>query len=103
MIVRLTHIDGKLPNLALMKISAEHKRRGDTVVLTKDVDRGMFEPAYDRVYGSAIFAYAHSLSRVERFKTAFPAAILGGTHNRADPVTVETVLGISEAGSRSTT
>jgi hypothetical protein len=96
MIVRLTHIDGKLPNLALMKIAAEHRRRGDTIVFTKDVERGMFEAAYDRVYGSAIFAYDHSLARVERFKAAFPDAILGGTHNRAKPITVEAVLGISE-------
>jgi hypothetical protein len=96
MIVRLTHIDGKLPNLALMKIAAEHRRRGDSIVFTKDAERGMFEPAYDRVYGSAIFAYDQSLARVERFKRAFPDAILGGTHNRADPVTVEAVLGIEE-------
>lgn len=96
MIVRLTHIDGKLPNLALMKIAAEHRRRGDEVVLTKHVERGMFEPAYDRVYGSAIFAYEATLAKVARFKREFPDAILGGTHNIADPTTVEAVLGISE-------
>ena len=94
MIIRITQIDGKLPNLALMKIAAEHKRRGDTVILTKDVERGMFEPAYDRVYGSAIFAYSQSLKRVAAFKHEFPDAILGGTHNTADPTTVETILGI---------
>ena len=30
--VRLTHIDGKLPNLALMKIAAVHRGRGDEIV-----------------------------------------------------------------------
>jgi hypothetical protein len=55
--VRLTHIDGKLPNLALMKIAHYHRLRGDEMVLTKDVRRGQFEPEYDRIYGSAIFAF----------------------------------------------
>ena len=95
-IVRLTHIDGKLPNLALMKIAAEHRRRGDSVVFTKHVERSMFEPTYDRVYGSAIFAYDHSLARVATLKREFPNAIVDGTHNLANPVTVEAVLGIEE-------
>ena len=29
--VRLTHIDGKLPNLALMKLSHWHRAQGDQV------------------------------------------------------------------------
>ena len=95
-IVRLTHIDGKLPNLALMKIAAEHRRRGDSVVFTKHVERSTFEPTYDRVYGSAIFAYDHSLARVATLKREFPNAIVGGTHNLANPVTVEAVLGVEE-------
>jgi hypothetical protein len=95
-IVRLTHIDGKLPNLALMKIAAEHRRRGDSVVFTKHVERSRFEPTYDRVYGSAIFAYDHSLARVATLKREFPNAIVGGTQNLANPITVEAVLGIEE-------
>ena len=95
-IVRLTHIDGKLPNLALMKIAAEHRRRGNSVVFTKHVERSTFEPTYDRVYGSAIFAYDHSLARVAILKREFPNAIVGGTHNLANPITVEAVLGIEE-------
>ena len=31
MIVRVTQLDGKLPNLALMRISAWHRSRGDEV------------------------------------------------------------------------
>ena len=91
-IVRLTHIDGKLPNLALMKIAAEHRRRGDSVVFTKHVERSTFEPTYDRVYGSAIFAYDHPLARVATLKREFPNAIVGGTaqprqsgHRRGGP------------------
>jgi len=48
--VRLTHIDGKLPNLALMKIAHHHRTRGDRITLTKDVRRALSEPEYDRVY-----------------------------------------------------
>ena len=74
MIVRLTQLDGKLPNLALMKLSHYHKSKGDTVVFEKSVTRGMFEPdAYDLVYGSTIFT--SSYKKVELFKTNFPFAI----------------------------
>jgi hypothetical protein len=92
--VRLTHIDGKLPNLALMKIAHHHRAHGDQITLTKDVCRGLFEPDYDRVYGSAIFAY--STRRVAEFRAQFPQAIVGGTWNTADNTTVEQVLGTEE-------
>src|SRR5258708_34769134 len=75
--VRLTQIDGALPNLALMKLSHFHRSRGDEVHFTRSMDRDLFEPAYDCVYGSAIFDF--SGDRLERFKTAWPDAIIGGT------------------------
>lgn len=77
MIVRLTQLDGKLPNLALMKLSHWHKTQGDEVFFTRNASRGMFEEQYDRVYGSAIFTFSQNV--VERFKHQFPEAILGGT------------------------
>lgn len=88
MIVRLTQIDGALPNLALMKLSHWHKARGDEVVFKRSVEkpnqpdeshiaRDMFEPDYDRVYGSAIFQF--SQLRVMKFLRQFPDAIIGGT------------------------
>jgi hypothetical protein len=33
--VRLTHIDGKLPNIALMKIAAHHRAQNDEITFTK--------------------------------------------------------------------
>lgn len=75
--VRITHIDGKLPNMALMAISAYHRAKGDEVYFTRDVERGLFEPEYGKVYGSCIFQF--SAHRLHRFKTAFPEAIVGGT------------------------
>ncbi len=75
--VRITQLDGSLPNLALMRLSAWHKSRGDDVQFSADPQRGMFEPDYDRVYGSAIFDF--SRADAERLKAEFPGAIVGGT------------------------
>ena len=75
--VRLTQIDGALPNLALMKLAHWHQARGDEVVVTRDVERGLFDPAYDKVYGSAIFKF--SQLRLMRFQRAWPEAVVGGT------------------------
>lgn len=90
MIVRLTHIDGKLPNLALMKLSHWHKARGDEVHFSRKVRRGMFEPAYDLVYGSTIFEASARL--VEEFRKQFPGASVGGTGS-GDLATVEATIG----------
>lgn len=88
--IRLTHIDGKLPNLALMKLSHWHKSQGDDVYLSRKVQREMFEPDYDIVYGSCIFAFSHKI--LDRFKKEFPQAIIGGTGN-GTLNTVEQLIG----------
>lgn len=88
--VRITQIDGTLPNLALMRLAAFHRAQGKEVVFSRSVRRGMFEPAYDRVYGSAIFKF--SADRIARFQQEFPDAVVGGTGS-GSTVTVETVVG----------
>jgi hypothetical protein len=88
--VRLTHIDGKLPNLALMKLAHWYKSQGDEVRLERTPSPSMFEPTYDRVYGSAIFEWSRPV--IERFKAAFPDALVGGT-GTGDWATVEQVTG----------
>jgi hypothetical protein len=75
--VRITHIDGKLPNLALMRLSAWHRAQGDRVHFSRSLTRELGEPAYDRVYGSAIFT--KSAGEIEAFQNEFPDATLGGT------------------------
>ena len=75
--VRITQIDGKLPNLALMRLAAFHRARGDEIVFTRSVRHSLFEPEYTHVYGSAIFKF--SAARIEKLKAAFPQAIIGGT------------------------
>jgi hypothetical protein len=90
--VRLTQIDGKLPNLALMKLAYYHRQRGDTVHFSKHIHRDMLEPDYDAVYGSAIFSF--SGARVAQFLNEFPDAVVGGTYNTSDNRTIEQVLGL---------
>jgi hypothetical protein len=75
--VRLTQIDGSLPNLALMKLSHWHKAHGHEVVYTRRSERDLLEGDYDVVYGSAVFKF--SAAKIERFLNAWPNAILGGS------------------------
>jgi hypothetical protein len=91
--VRITQLDGKLPNLALMKLSSWHKSRGDEVTFTRDARRDMFEPDYDRVYGSTIFAF--SAPKIARFLADWPNAILGGTGSGSTQ-TVDAITGEHE-------
>ena len=92
--VRLTHIDGKLPNLALMKLSHWHRAQGDEVTLARTPSPSMFEPQYDLVYGSSIFQWS-SGKVVKALREAFPDAIIGGTGTDT-VVTVEQALGLEE-------
>jgi len=75
--VKLVQIDGKLPNLALMQIASWHKAKGDDVTLTRETSHDLFEPAYDRVYGSAIFKF--SADKIARLRASYPHAVIGGT------------------------
>lgn len=91
--VRLTQIDGKLPNLALMKLAYWHKSNGDDVVFERGITKGLFEPEYDVVYGSAIFT--SSEKKIEQFKKNFPSAVVGGTGYDMN-IKVENLIGCGE-------
>src|SRR5262245_50349859 len=91
MIVRLTQLDGKLPNLALMHLAQHWRQRGAQLAFSRRPERDMIEPEYDHVYGSAIFSY--SAAAVSEFKQSFPNAVVGGTWNLADRTTVEDTVG----------
>jgi hypothetical protein len=54
--VLLIQVDGKLPNLALMKLAHWHRSQGHRVTLIRRRRRDLFDPAYDTVYASAIFS-----------------------------------------------
>lgn len=93
--IRLTQIDGALPNLALMKLAHWHRQRGDSVTVTRQIERDLFEPQFDRVYGSAIFKF--SAERIERFKQQWPIAIVGGTGTDST-ASVEDITGPEHRG-----
>ena len=61
--VRITQLDGKLPNLALMKLSHWHKSKGDEVYFTRSARKEVFENDYDVVYGSTIFQFSEKNSK----------------------------------------
>lgn len=75
--IRLTQLDGSLPNLALMKLAHWHRAKGDWVVFTRQIERDLFEPSYDCVYGSVIFKF--SQDKLMQFQRQWPGAIIGGT------------------------
>jgi hypothetical protein len=88
--VKLVQIDGKLPNLALMQLSAWHKARGDAVTFTRETHHDLFDEPFGRVYGSAIFKF--SADKVARLRASYPDAIIGGTGSDS-VTTVEAVTG----------
>ncbi len=75
--VRVTQLDGSLPNLALMRLSAWHKAQGDEVFWERGTHRQLWEPDYDAVYASAIFEYTQKAAA--KFKRQFPNALVGGS------------------------
>lgn len=79
--VLLLQIDGKLPNIALMRLSAHHHASGDEVEFrhapnTRSVERGFWDD-HDAVYASAIFEKSRPIA--DRLKQVRPDAIIGGT------------------------
>ena len=114
--VRLTQIDGAMPNLALMKLAHWHRAQGDEVHFTRRIERDLFEPTYDVVYGSAIFGF--SQLQVMQFQKQWPGAILGGSgtpyahtvedliggeyehHDYADYPEVDYSIGFTQRGCR---
>lgn len=79
--VLLLQLDGKIPNLALMRIAAHYHERGDHVELRRAGNGRAIQPrlgdAFDRVYASLIFTRTRDLGRA--VQRAWPGAVLGGT------------------------
>jgi len=92
--VRLTHVDGKLPNIALMKLAHWHREQGDSVFLERLPQPSLFEPQYDKVYASTIFEWSKPV--IERLLAAYPDAIIGGTGDQSNFRTVEEYIGQPE-------
>lgn len=82
--VLLLHLDGKLPNLALMRIASHHRAIGDSVELRHAGNlpairqRHLTESEPDRVYASAIFEASRPLGDEVR-RLYGERATVGGT------------------------
>jgi len=77
----LFHLDGKLPNLAMMRLSAHLKAQGTDVVFRRggDPERTFWELGNEpsAVYASAIFQSTRPVA--ERLACVYPQAVIGGT------------------------
>ena len=89
--IKLAQIDGKLPNLALMKMSHFFKAQGYEVHFTERLHRDLFEPEFDQVYGSSIFKERSAKAR-DLFQRNHPFAFIGGTGTDKTE-TVEELIG----------
>lgn len=76
--VLLFQLDGKIPNIALMRIASHHRALGHTVELRYGATpvRELWDSP-EFVYGSAIFE--KSRPSVDRLLSEFPDAVVGGT------------------------
>ncbi len=83
MSVLLLQLDGKIPNIALMRVAAHHRALGDAVVFRQAGNAHAIEPRlddppqWDRVYGSLIFERTQPLAA--RVRAIYPHVVLGGT------------------------
>lgn len=79
--VLLLQLDGKLPNIALMRIAAHHAALGDDVELRKAGNASaasrQLGDQFDRVYASLIFLRTRPVA--EAVCREYPEAIIGGT------------------------
>ena len=64
--VKLIQVDGKLPNLALMKLSAYYKDNGSEVDFTRSVHKDLFDKNYEYIFASTIFKF--SINRIQKLK-----------------------------------
>ncbi len=73
----LLQLDGKLPNLALMRIASEKGGELRKVGNAAGLERGLFDVEPDAVYASLIFERTRPLA--ERVAEVYPLAYIGGT------------------------
>jgi len=87
--IGLIQVDGELPNLALMKLSAWHKQRGDDITLMKGsvVSSRLIE--FDKVYISCVFDENKdkAVALAKQFKNAELGGV--GVNNNVLPYEIE--------------
>jgi hypothetical protein len=93
--VLIVQLDGKLPNLALMRVAHHHRQQGDTVLLRKNEHSRLWDPEWGRVYISLIFTKTRN--KGERAIKSWPNAFIGGT-GWDEKITLEGTCGIVSTG-----
>jgi Radical SAM superfamily len=92
-VVRLLQIDGKIPNIALMRLAAHHREMGDEVVFHHADHPERVKPWWfgssDKIYASAIFS--RSVPVINELKNGRPDAIVGGTGTDAPPLRISSL------------
>lgn len=76
--VLIFQLDGKIPNIALMRLAAHHRKLGDEINFrwTGNPQCELWDSP-DLVYASAIFE--KTKPTVEKLRAEYPSAIVGGT------------------------
>lgn len=101
--VLLFQLDGKIPNLALMRIAAHHRALGDDVELRIAGNVTAITPhendAPDKVYASVLFR--RTIPLAESFLRLWPSALIGGTG--VDPARPTEIVPLSPAIQRGVT
>lgn len=92
--IRITQLDGSLPNIALMRLSHHYKSHNHNVFFEPGINKDLFEPDYDHVYASAIFT--SSEKKITLFKNQFPNAVVGGTGTGNLDITIESLVNASD-------
>lgn len=91
--VRLLQIDGKIPNIALMRLSAYHREKGDEVIFHHadsllSVHPSQFD-SRDKIYASAIFSRSKPI--IEQLLLGRRDAIVGGTGFDVPPLQISSL------------
>lgn len=91
--VHLLQIDGKIPNIALMRLAAHHRTAGDEVTFHHADSLLSVHPfqfgADDKIYASAIFSRSKPI--IDQLLLGRPDAIVGGTGFDTPPLQISSL------------